>query len=129
MESLKTGYLKEKIEELYKILFERLQQDSEGTDFKKFEISHGELYYKDVTSKAPLTSKGYLKVVQRISDILGKGRICDLGFDITVGPMSLRKYLALNRLEGELPSASEVDKTYEIELQEITKKAAKSTRT
>ena len=65
-------------------------------------------------------------MVQRISDILGKGRLCDLGFDITAGPMSPRKYLLLNRLEGELPSASEVDKTDEIELQEITEKAAKS---
>ena len=45
LESFKTGYLKEKIDELYKILFERLQQNSEGIDFKKFEISHGELYF------------------------------------------------------------------------------------
>ena len=72
MEYLKTGYLEEKVEELYEILSEQLQRNSEEINFKKFEISHGELYYKDVTSRTPLTSEGELKMVESIAKILGK---------------------------------------------------------
>ena len=127
MESLKTGYLEEKVEELYGILSERLQQNSEEINFNKFEISRGELYYKDATSKTPLTSKEELKLAESIVKILGKKRLCEMGFGIPVGPMSPWEYVVLNRLEEELPSVSDVNKADEIELQEITESAKKST--
>ena len=62
-----------------------------------------------------------------IANILGKERLCEIGFGIPVGPISPQEYLALNRVKEELPSVSDVDKADEIEVQEITESAKKST--
>ena len=80
LESLKIGYLEEKVEQLYEILSERLRRKSEEIYFKRFQISHGELCYKDKTTITTLTIGGKLKTVETIAEILGKRRLRALGF-------------------------------------------------
>ena len=43
-------------------------------------------------------------------DILGKERLHDIGFDIPRGKLMARQAVMLNRVEEELPSASDVAK-------------------
>ena len=59
---------------------------------------------------------------------MGKKSLCDLGFDIPEeGKVTTRQTIMLNRVEEELPPASDVAKADNIELQEIMENAAKST--
>ena len=57
-----------------------------------------------------------------IADILGKNRLCRLGFNIPVGSITARQALMLNKAAEELPSESDVTKADDIELQEIAEK-------
>ena len=68
-----------------------------------------------------------LKPTETIADKLSKKRLCDLGFDIPTGKVTARQAVMLNRVEEELLSVSDVAKADDIELQEITKNATKST--
>ena len=52
---------------------------------------------------------------------MGKKRLCALGFDIPTSKLTARQATMLNRVEGELPSASDIAKADDIELQEIVK--------
>ena len=61
-----------------------------------------------------MTKTGELREVGALEEILVKGRLIDLGFDIPTG----RQAIMLNR---ELPSVSDVAKADDIELQEIVK--------
>ena len=58
--------------------------------------------------------------------ILGKNRIYNLGFDISEWSLSRKQAVALNKAQEELPSASDVDKAGDIELQEIVENASRS---
>ena len=62
-----------------------------------------------------------LRSVGVIAEILGKKGLRDLGFDIPMGKVTARQAVMLNRVEEELPSASDVSKADDIELQEIVK--------
>ena len=53
--------------------------------------------------------------------ILGKEGLCDLDFNIPKGKVTARQAVMLNEVEEEIPSASDVDKVGDIELQEIVK--------
>ena len=59
-----------------------------------------------------------------LSDILGKGGLRNLGFDIPRGKVTARQAVMLNKAAEELPSASEITKADDIELQEIAEKAS-----
>ena len=59
-----------------------------------------------------------------LSDILGKGGLRNLGFDIPKGKVTARKAVMLNKAAEELPSASDITKVDDIELQEIAEKAS-----
>ena len=72
----------------------------------------------------PLTTKGKLKSVGMLSDILGKGGLRNLGFDIPRGKVTARQAVMLNKAAEELPSASDITKVDDIELQEIAEKAS-----
>ena len=61
-----------------------------------------------------------------LADILGKGGLCNLGFDIPRGKVTARQAVMLNNVKEELPSASDVDKADDIKLQEITENASNS---
>ena len=62
-----------------------------------------------------------------LADILGKNRLCRLGFNIPVGNITSRQAVMLNKAAEELPSESEITGADDIELQEIAEKASKST--
>ena len=59
-----------------------------------------------------------------LEDILGKGGLRNLGFDIPRGKVAARQAVMLNKAAEELPSASDITKAGDIELQEIAEKAS-----
>ena len=69
-------------------------------------------------------TKGVLKSVGMIADILGKNRLRRLGFNIPVGKGTARQAIMLNKAAEELPSESDITGTDDIELQEIAEKAS-----
>ena len=86
---------------------------------------HGELYFKG--RDEPLMKKGCLKLYKSLIRILGKNRIYNLGFNVSEWPLSRKQAVTLNKAQEELPSASDITKADDIELQEIAEKALKST--
>ena len=74
--------------------------------------------------RKPLTTKGVLKSVGMITDILGKGGLRNLGFDIPRGKVTTRQAVMLNKASEELPSESDITGADDIELQEIAEKAS-----
>ena len=62
-----------------------------------------------------------------IADILGKNRLCRLGFNIPVGKITAQQAIMLNEAAEELPSEPDITNADDIELQEIAEKATKST--
>ena len=58
---------------------------------------------------------------------LGKKRLRGLGFEIPRGKLTAQQAIMLTGVEEELPSASDVSKGNDIELQEIRENAARST--
>ena len=71
-------------------------------------------------------TKGKLKSFGMLSDILGKGGLRNLGFDIPRSKLTARQAVMLNEVKEELPSASDITKVDDIELPEIAEKASKS---
>ena len=72
--------------------------------------------------ESPLTTKGVLKSVGMLADILGKGGLCNLGFHIPRRKVTARQSVMLNKAAEELPSESDITGVDDIELQEIAKK-------
>ena len=70
--------------------------------------------------------KGVLKPVGMLVDILGKGGLRSLGFDIPRGKLTARQAVLLNKAQEELPSVFDIDKAGDIELQEIVENASRS---
>ena len=66
-------------------------------------------------------TEGKLKSVGMLSDILGKGGFCNLGFYIPRVKVTAQQAEMLNKAVEELPSASDMTKADDIELQEIVK--------
>ena len=66
-------------------------------------------------------------MVTAIAEILGKEELCELGLDIPRGKITDRQAVMLDKAEQEMPSMSDVAKADDIELQEITENAARST--
>ena len=67
-----------------------------------------------------------LKSVGMLADILGKGGLRSLGFDIPRGKLTARQAVMLNKAQEELPSESDITKADDIELQEIVENASRS---
>ena len=84
----------------------------------------GELYY--IGSRKPLMTEGKLKSVGMIADILGKNRLCRLGFNIPVGKITAWQNIMLNKAVKELLSESYITRVDDIKLQEIAEKAQKA---
>ena len=71
---------------------------------------------------------GKLRSTGRIAKIFGKEGLRDLGFDIPVeGKVMAQQAFKLNRVEKEPPSTSDIVKADDIEFEEITQNAVKST--
>ena len=120
-ESQRTKLMKDYVRDLYKRLSENIGETPELLHYDYFKLESGELYYRG--SRKPLTTKGVLKSVGMIADILGKNRLHRLGFNIPVGPLTARQAVMLNKAAEELHSESDITKVDDIELQGIAEKA------
>ena len=65
-----------------------------------------------------------LKSVGMLADILDKGGLHNLGFDIPRGKVTAQQTVMLNKAAEELPSESDITRADDIELQEIVEKAS-----
>ena len=121
-ESQRTKLMKDYVRDLYKKMSENISETPEEFHYDYFKLEGGELYY--IGSRKPLTSKGVLKPVGMLADILGKNRLRNLGFDIPRGKVTARQAVMLNKAAEELPSESDITKVDDIELQKIAEKAS-----
>ena len=121
-ESQRTKLMKDNVKDLYKKLSENIGETPELFHYDYFKLEDGELYYRG--SRKPLITKGVLKSVGMLVDILGKNRLHRLGFTIPVGRITARQAVMLNKAAEELTSESDINKANDIELQEIVEKAS-----
>ena len=121
-ESQRTNLMKDYVKDLYRKLSENIGGPPEIFHCDYFKLEDGELYYRG--NRKPLTTEGKLKSVGMLADILGKNRLCRLGFNIPVSKLTARQAVALNKAQEELPSASDITGADDIELQEIAEKAS-----
>ena len=118
-ENHRTKLVNDYVRDLYQKLSEKYGV-SEAFHFDYFELRDGELHYKG--KSMPLTNRvGKLRLAGVIVEIFGKNRLRNLGFDIPKGKLTAWQATMLNRVEEELPSASDITKVDDIELQEIAK--------
>ena len=115
-ESQRTKLMKNYVRDLYKKISENI---SEEFHYDYFKLENGELYHRK-----PLTTKGVLKSVGMLADILGKGGLHNLGFAMPGGKVTAWQAVILNKTAEELPSESDITKVDDIELQEIVEKAS-----
>ena len=118
--------LRDRVEGLYEKLSQKWARTSEVFHFDLFELRDGQLYSRD-KSKPLMTREGKLRSVKEIKKILRYGGLRDLDFNIPKDKVTAQEVAILNKAEEELPSASDVDKVNDIELQEIAKNATRST--
>ena len=98
--------MKDYVKDLYKKLSENVSETPEEFHYDYFKLEDGELYYRG--KREPLMTKGVLKSVGMLADILGKGGLRSLGFDI-------RQAVMLNKAAEELPSESDITGADDIE--------------
>ena len=113
--------MKDYVKDLYKKLSENVGETPKLFHYDYFKLKGGELYYKG--NRKPLTTEGMLKSVGMLADILGKNRLCRLGFNIPVGRITAHQAIMLNKAAEELPSESDITGADDIKLQEIVEKA------
>ena len=121
-ESQRTKLMKDYVKDLYKKISENIGETPEEFHYDYFKLKDGELYYRG--KRNPLTTKGVLKSVGMLSDILGKGGLCNLSFDKPREKVTARQAIMLNKDAEELPSESDITGADDIELQEIAEKAS-----
>ena len=121
-ESQRTKLMEDYFKDLYKKVSENVGEIPEGFHYDYFKLEDEELYYRG--KRKPLTTKGVLKSVGMLADILGKGGLRNLGFNIPRGKVTARQAVMLNKAQEELPSASDITGVDDIELQEIAEKAS-----
>ena len=113
------------VDSLYKELSKQYNRTSHIIHYDNFKCKGKQLYYRG--GDEPLTKKdGKLKAIGKLICIPGKNRLIDLGFNVPKG-LKPQQSVILNEAEEKLPSAPDIDKANEIELQEIIESAAKST--
>ena len=121
-ESQRTKLMKDYVRDLYKRLSENISETPEEFHYDYFKLENGKLYYRG--KRKPLTTKGVLKSVGMLGDILRKGGLHNLGFDIPRRKVTARQAVMLNKAAEELPSESDITKVDDIEFQEIVEKAS-----
>ena len=121
-ESQRTKLMKDYVRDLYKKLSENIGKTPEEFHYDYFKLENGQLYYRG--KRKPLITKGVLKSVGMLADILGKGGLRNLGFDIPREKVTARQAVMLNKATEELPSESDITKANDIELQEIVEEAS-----
>ena len=103
-ESQRTKLMNHYVKDLYKKLSENIGETAEPFHYDYFKLKGGELYY--IGNRKPLMTEGKLKLVGMLVDILGKGGLPNLGFDIPRGKVTAQQAVMLNKAAEELPSAS-----------------------
>ena len=93
--SQRTRLVKDYVKDLYKKLSENIGETPEAIHFDYFDFRDGELYYRG--KRKPLKTKGKLKFIGMLADMLGKGRLRNLGFDIPKGKLTARQAVMLNK--------------------------------
>ena len=121
-ESQRTKLMKDYVKDLYKKLSENIGETPELFHYDYFKLEGGELYY--IGNRKPLSTERKLKSVGMIADILGKNRLCRLGFNIPVSKVTTQQAVMLNKAAEELPSESDITGADDIEPQEIAEKAS-----
>ena len=121
-ESQRTKLMKDYVKDLYKKLSESIDETPELFHYDYFKLKGGELYY--IGNRKLLMTEGKLKSVGMLVDILGKNRLCRLGFNIPVGKVTALQAIMLNKAAEELHSESDITRVDDIELQEIAEKAS-----
>ena len=82
-ESQRTKLMKDYVKDLYKKISENISETPEEFRYDYLKLENGGLYYRG--KRKPLTTKGVLKSVGMLADILGKGGLHILDFDIPRG--------------------------------------------
>ena len=118
-ESQRNRMLKNRVEGLYKKLSQKWARTSEVFHCDLFELTDGKLYFRDKI-RPLMTRDGKLRSIKEIKKIMGDRGLQDLDFNIPKG-VTAKQAAMLNKVEEEIPSASDVDKAGDIELQEIAK--------
>ena len=121
-ESQRTKLMKDYVRDLYEKISENISDTPEEFHYDSFKLENEELYYRG--KRRPLTTKGVLKSVGMLADILGKGGLRNLGFDIPWGKVTAWQAVMLNKASEELPSESGITGADDTELQEIAEKAS-----
>ena len=121
-ESQRTKLMKDYVKDLYKKISENIGETPEEFYYDDFKLEGGELYYRG--TRKPLTTKGVLKSVGMLADILGKGGLRNLGFDRPRGKVTAWQAVLLDKAAEELPSEYDITGVDDIELQEIAEKAS-----
>ena len=119
-ESQRNRVLIDRVKGLYSKLSQKLPRTSEVFHYKLFELRNLKLYFRD-KSTSLTTKKEGLKLVKETMKILGKEGLRNLDFNVPKGKVTSRQAAMLNKVQEEIPSASDVDKAGDIELQEIVK--------
>ena len=119
-ESQRTKLMKDYVKDLYKKISESIDETPELFHYDYFKLEGGELYY--IGNRKPLMTEGKLKSDGMLADILGKNRLCRLGFNIPVGKLTARQAVMLNKTAEELPSASDITGVDDMELKKWQKK-------
>ena len=78
--------MKDYVKDLYRKLSENIGETPEEFHYEYFKLEDGELYFRG--KRKPLTTKGKLKLVGVLADILGEGGLRNLGFDIPRGKVT-----------------------------------------
>ena len=117
--------MKDYVKDLYKNLSENIGEIPESFHFDYLN-SKMENCTSYRSNREQLLTKGELKSVGMIADILGKNILRNLGFDIPRGKVTARQAVTLNKVKDELPSESDITKADDIELQQIMENALKS---
>ena len=121
-ESQRTKLMKDYVRDLYKKISENIGETPEEFHYDYFKVEDGKLYYRG--KRKPLTTKGVLKSVRMLADILGKSGLRNLGFHIPRGKVTALQAVMLKKAAEELPSDSDITGADDIELQEIAEKAS-----
>ena len=121
-EPQRTKLMKDYVKDLYKRISENIGENPELFHYDYFKLEGGELYY--ICNRKPLLTERKLKSVGMLADILGKNRLCRLGFNLPVGKVTAWQAVMLNKAAEKLPSESDKTGADNIELQETAEKAS-----
>ena len=109
--------------EIYELIGNKTHQRLEP-NLSLFKLDEdGRLYYK---GKPLINRNGELKMIGVIADTLGIKGLREMGFGISKTNLKPRDILDLLEKRVKLPSASDIDKAVDTELQEIMENASKS---